>query len=291
MATARGYTAEELRQAEDFHTMALPLWREALVGMDWLSLRASAVYRGIGVPHGDGSAVVLVPGFLGSDQYLGDLFSWLRRMGYQPHMSGIGRVADCPNVLVERLFETIDQARAQSHRRIHLIGHSLGGVLVRSAAARWPDYIASIITMGSPFRGVRAHPLIVGAGRFIGGRIRARHEDRTGILPDCFTGKCSCESVKALRRRFPDDIPHTAIYTKTDGVIDWRRCVNEDPDWDVEVAGTHVGLVFNPQVYRHIAERLALASAPRPQRKPSRPKRKPPPKKVVARVPRAEQKP
>jgi hypothetical protein len=65
-----------------------------MVGMDWLSLRASAVYRGNGVPHGDGSAVVLVPGFLGSDQYLGDMFSWLRRIGYQPYMSGMGRNAE-----------------------------------------------------------------------------------------------------------------------------------------------------------------------------------------------------
>ncbi|MCH7836784.1 MAG: hypothetical protein IH864_07970, partial [Chloroflexi bacterium] len=90
--------------------MALPIWREALVGMDWLTLRASAVYRGIGIPHGDGSVVVLVPGFLGSDQYLGDMFSWLRRVGYQPYMSGMGRNARCPDVLTNRLIETVKSA-------------------------------------------------------------------------------------------------------------------------------------------------------------------------------------
>lgn len=279
MATVRGYAAEEIHEAEEFRSMALPLWREALVGMDWLSLRASAVYRGIGVPQGDGSAVVLVPGFLGSDQYLGDLFSWLRRMGYQPHMSGIGRNADCPNVLTERLYGTVQQASAQSGRPVHLIGHSLGGVLTRSAGARWPELVASVITMASPFRGVRAHPLVLGAGRIIGGRIRARRDQDPAILRDCYTGRCSCDFIEALRRPFPADIPHVAIYTKTDGVVDWQRCVNEDPDWDIEVSGTHVGLVFNPQVYRHIAEQLVLAARTRLE-KPKRPRKK----KKVARV-------
>ena len=45
---------------EDFQaSSSLPLWREALLGMDWISLRMSAVYRGIGVPKGDGSAVIV----------------------------------------------------------------------------------------------------------------------------------------------------------------------------------------------------------------------------------------
>src|SRR3989304_5462861 len=97
MAARPQFTQERIRREEQFDAMALPLWREALLGLDWLSLRASAVYRCIGVPRGDGSAVVLVPGFLGTDQYLGDMFSWLRRLGYQPYMSGMGWNAECPH--------------------------------------------------------------------------------------------------------------------------------------------------------------------------------------------------
>jgi hypothetical protein len=40
---------------EEFESAALPLWREPLVGVEWLSLRASGVFRCIGVPRGDGS--------------------------------------------------------------------------------------------------------------------------------------------------------------------------------------------------------------------------------------------
>jgi pimeloyl-ACP methyl ester carboxylesterase len=195
---------------------------------------------------------------LGSDRYLGDLHGWLRRIGYQPHMSGIGRNVDCPNVLADRLRQTIDHAYAQTERKVHLIGHSLGGVIARSAAVRWPELAASVITMASPFRGIHAHPLILEAQALVRGRIMARSADPT-VLENCYTGHCSCDFVDALRQPFPEEVPHTAIYTKTDGVVDWHRCINEDPDHDIEVSGTHVGLVFNPQVYRHIADRLALA--------------------------------
>jgi len=235
--------------------MALPLWREALVGMDWLALRASAVYRGMGVPHGDGSVVVLVPGFLGSDQYLGDMFSWLRRMGYQPYMSGMGRNAECPNILTSRLTETVNSAYLESGRKVHLIGHSLGGTVARSVGVRQPQLVASVTTMASPFRAVRAHPMVLGAAMMVRRRILSDPD----VQSECYSGLCSCDFFDSLRRPLRKSIVAAAIYTKSDGVVDWRCCVNDDPDTDIEVQGTHVGLVFNPQVYRHVAGVLASA--------------------------------
>jgi triacylglycerol lipase len=233
--------------------MALPLWREALVGMDWLSLRASAVYRGIGIPHGDGSVVVLIPGFLGSDQYLGDMFSWLRRIGYQPYMSGMGWNASCPNTLIERLLETIESAHHETGRKVHLIGHSLGGTLARSVAVLRPRLVTSVVTMASPLRAVRAHPMVLGAATIIRRRILSDEDVRA----ECYSGGCTCDFFKRLRRRLPESIAQAAIYTKGDGVIDWRCCVNDDPETDIEVRGTYVGLVFNSEVYRHVASLLA----------------------------------
>lgn len=235
--------------------MALPLWREALAGMDWLALRASSVYRGIGVPHGDGSVAVLIPGFLGSHQYLGDMFSWLRRIGYQPYMSGIGRNADCPDILTGRLTETVKSAYLESGRKVHLIGHSLGGTLARSVAARQPQLVASIISMAAPFRAVRAHPMVLGAAMIVRRRILSERD----IQSDCYSGVCSCDFLESLRQPLPESIVQAAIYTKADGIVDWRCCINDDPETDIEVSGTHVGLVFNAQVYRHVANVLASA--------------------------------
>ena len=44
-----------------------------MIGLDWLSLRTSPVFYGFGVPRGDGSAVILVPGFLATDVYLWEM--------------------------------------------------------------------------------------------------------------------------------------------------------------------------------------------------------------------------
>src|SRR5207244_11307809 len=143
MAKMRKYLEEEFESSA-----SLPLLLDALLGIDWLSLRISAVYLGIGIPHGDNSAVLIIPGFMGSDQYLGDMYSWLGRIGYQPYLSGIGRNADCPAVLTMRLRETIDRASEESGGKVHLGAHSLGVVIARGPATRWPHRVASVPPMG-----------------------------------------------------------------------------------------------------------------------------------------------
>lgn len=53
--------------------------------------------------------------------------------------------------------------------------------------------------------------------------------------------------------------PVTAVYTKADGVVDWRTCV-EDPGprrESVQVRGSHTGMGHNPAVLLVIADRLA----------------------------------
>ena len=97
---------------KDQQPASVPIWREALAGLDWMSLRASPVFYGCGVPRGDGAAVVLVPGFLASDWYLFEIHAWLTRIGYRAFMSRVGRNADCLDVIADRLFRTIESAAA-----------------------------------------------------------------------------------------------------------------------------------------------------------------------------------
>src|SRR5262249_43074828 len=120
-------------------------WTEALFGAEVLMLHATPVYYGFGVPHGDESGVVIIPGFLGTDLYLTELHAWLDRIGYRPYFSGIGVNAECPNLLIERrLNETIETALQETGQRIHLIGHSLGGIIARSIASQRPEDIAPV---------------------------------------------------------------------------------------------------------------------------------------------------
>jgi pimeloyl-ACP methyl ester carboxylesterase len=236
--------------------VARPIWREALAALDWLALRSSPVYYGLGVPRGNRSAVIVVPGFMGTDHYLYEIYYWLRRIGYKPYLSEIGWNAECPDVLVDRLLETVSKACDETGGKAHLIGHSLGGILSRAAATLSSEQVASVTTLGSPFRGISSHPMVLETAELVRKRILNR-AGRRETRPHCYTGHCSCEAVRALQVVFPATIQQTAIYTKSDGIVDWRVCLNEDPRTNFEVTGTHVGLAFNPAVYDLIARRLA----------------------------------
>jgi len=58
-------------------------------------------------------------------------------------------------------------------------------------------------------------------------------------------------------------VMETAIYTRSDGIADWRYCTTGDPNNDFEVPGTHIGLAFNASAYAVIARRLAGACSAR----------------------------
>ncbi len=233
-------------------------WTEALFAAEILLLHATPVYYGFGVPRGDDSAVLIIPGFLGTDLYLMELHAWLGRIGYRPYFSGIGINAECPNLLIQRhLNETIERARAETGRKIHLIGHSLGGVIARSVAGQRPRDIASVITLAAPFRGTVTNRTVLHASEAIRQRILQEHGQR--VLPDCYTGRCTCNFIDSLRRDIPESMIETAIYTRQDGIVDWRYCITKNPAVDFEVPGTHIGMAFNPSAYSILAERLALA--------------------------------
>jgi len=75
--------------------------------------------------------------------------------------------------------------------------------------------------------------MVIEMSKIVRARIREARRDET--KPACFTGYCDCNAVSALQIPCPHSIPHTAVYTKTDGIVDWRVCVNDDPATNVEV--------------------------------------------------------
>ncbi len=246
-------------RTQEYREADLPILSEVLFPAELVLLHAAPLYYGLGIPHGDNSAVVLIPAFLCPDAYLAPLHQWLARIGYRPFFSGIGFNTECPNLLIRRqLNETIEKALAKSGRRVHLIGHSLGGIIARAIASQRSADIASVITLGAPFRGTVAHSSILRAAKMVRRRILVKHGSE--VLPECYTGHCTCDFLDSLRHSLPDEVAETAIYSEGDGVVDWGYCKTDRPEADFSVSGTHVGLVFNASVYGIIAERLARAS-------------------------------
>src|SRR6202158_2386141 len=218
----------------DYQEAHISIWSEVLFAVELLMLHAAPVYYGLGAPRGDGSAVILIPGFLFPYHYLLPLHTWLGRIGYEPFFSGMRINAECPNLLIKRcLNETIEKALTKTGRRIHLIGHSLGGIIARSIAGQRPQDIASVITLGAPFRGTVAHSTILRAAETVRQRILKKHS--TGVLPACYTGHCTCDFVDSLQRSVPAKVLETAVYTPDDGVVDWKYCRTGNPEADFQV--------------------------------------------------------
>lgn len=234
------------------HGKDIALWRELYSAVDYCKLKASSVYYGFGVPRGKGEPVVLVPGFLGNDLYLTEMYFWLRRMGYNAYMSRIGHNAQCPDKLMHRLLRTVNRAYSQTGMPVHLIGHSFGGVLSRGVATRKPERIASVTTLGSPFKGVKVNPWVLWSIM----QVRRRAHKRPLKGKDCYTEKCACGFLCTMKSAFSSRIMTTCLYTKSDGVVAWEMCLDDDESNNVEVSGSHVGLVWNAEVYKVVAHRL-----------------------------------
>ncbi len=234
----------------------LPVWREGLNWFEYLQLKLSGVYYGFGVPRGDNSPVMVIPGLFETDLCFLEMRLWLRRLGYRVLGTGIWMNVECPEIVGDRLLKLISEEYAAHGRKVHLVGHSLGGLVARGIAYHLPDKIASLTMLGSPFRRVRINPLVAYALNFAHDYTSSR---RNCSHRNCFSLDCPCPGVTMMKGPFPSSVHETAVYSKNDGFVDWRACMNGNYKTDVEVHASHLGLRWNPEVYRVIAERLALA--------------------------------
>ena len=218
-------------------------------------LLADPVYRGVGVPRGDGGPVLLIPGFLAGDASLVVIGDWLRRMGHRPCDSGIQINVDCSNRAVIALERRLERAFERSGRPVAILGHSRGGHFAKVLAHRRPELVRCVVSLGAgldtPFDISLPTLGAIAAVR----AVHARTTDRS-TRHGCLTEGCGCDFALRYRAEFPADVPLTSIYSKGDGVVRWRSCVVPYARC-VEVTGSHVGLVFNRKAYRVVAEALA----------------------------------
>jgi len=110
------------------------LW-DPLALREMSALLRDPVFRGRGVPRGDGRPVLLIPGFLSGDWSLTVMFNWLERIGYKAHLSGI-----LFNVLdSERLLAGLRHRVAQIEAGAEVVQlfDSWAGILPEPAFERW----------------------------------------------------------------------------------------------------------------------------------------------------------
>lgn len=192
------------------------------------------------LPRGDGHPVLVLPGFMASDVSTRPMRKLLNTLGYDARGWQLGRNLGVRGKLREGLRQLLTRFHESHGRKISLIGWSLGGVYARELARQHPEMVRQVITLGSPFNG---HPLANNADALYRRVNPGAPVDWEGFR----------------RRRVPPNVPCTAIYSRTDGIVAWQ-CSMEDaaPNTEnLEVRGSHCGLGVNPQVLRLIAQRLA----------------------------------
>lgn len=199
-------------------------------------------------PDGDQHPVLTLPGFLGSDGSTALLRRFLISKNYRAYPWKLGRnngphsSGEHGELLDNRIIEIFEE----TGEKVSLVGWSLGGVMARNAARRIPDKVRQVITLGSPFDATLTSTSIAPLFRLVSGRDPTDEEFQ--VILDY------------NRPPPPEEIPTTSIFTKTDGIVHWRTCVERPaPNTDnIEVYASHLGLGFSPVVHYLLAERLAV---------------------------------
>jgi hypothetical protein len=232
-----------------------PIWREGRIGLEAAALMRNPVWRGEGVAPAGGQPVLLIPGFLAGDDSLGIMTRWLRRTGHHTRKAGIRSNVNCGSVALERLEERLETMAETRGERVAIVGHSRGGNFAKVLAVRRPDLVSGVVTLGSAqLNPLAIHPLVHGSVYAVGtlGTIGAR-----GLFKhSCRRGEC-CKSFWAdLESSMPGGIGFKSVYSRTDGIVDWRACLDPDAE-HVEIRSSHIGMAVHPDAYRVIAEALA----------------------------------
>lgn len=192
-------------------------------------------------PRGDGRAVVVLPGFGAGDGSTAPMRGYLRSLGYDALGWGLGRNGGDVQALTVAMLGRVDRLAERAGTKVPLIGWSLGGVIAREVARERPDLVEQVITFGSP---------VVGGPKYT--RVGEVYRRRGANLDQI-------EAIVDQRNRRPITVPVTAIYTRTDGIVAWRACIDRlSPDVEhVEVRTTHLGLGVHHEVFIEVASRLA----------------------------------
>lgn len=194
--------------------------------------------------------VLLVPGFMAGDWSLIRLASYLRHHDYRTYRSDISVNIGCTAEAADRLEQRLEAIAARRGQKVTIVGHSLGGMLARGLAVRRPDLVDSIVTMGSPVLAPGAvHEALQLQTRLLTVLTKAGFGGM--MSADCVAGPCARASWEESRRPLADGVGFTAIYSKRDGIVDWRSCV--DPiALPVEVRTSHCGMAVDPVVFDHV---------------------------------------
>ncbi|MFQ6007208.1 MAG: alpha/beta fold hydrolase [Woeseia sp.] len=200
-----------------------------------------------GLARGDGHVVMTLPGLLATDSSLSLMRAYLRRWGYDARRWKLGRNTGVTHQrdIEKMLDQRLEALYVESGGKVSLIGWSLGGLLAREMARRNPQFVRTVITLGSP----TGNPKSTAVWRL--------YEYVSGTS---LSDRAIRERIEDFRKPIPD-LPVTSIYSKTDAVVSWRIATIPAGEMaeNIGIHMSHFGMGFNPAVFFAIADRLSQA--------------------------------
>ncbi|EKS42664.1 lipase family alpha/beta hydrolase [Afipia clevelandensis] len=194
-------------------------------------------------PRGDGHPVLVLPGLLASDVSTLILRRYLDLLGFSTHPWGFGRNTGGVYSMRDKLAKLLTSVHNTTGHKVSLVGWSLGGVYARDLALQMPEMVRYVVTLGSPF-----------AGDISATNARAIYEMLSGEK----IADADLRDIRAIAGDLP--VPTSSLYTRTDGVVNWRTCLNRVSDTaeNIEVTlASHIGIGVNAAALWAVADRLA----------------------------------
>ena len=195
-------------------------------------------------PKGDGHPVLVIPGLGADDLSTVFLRRYLRHLGYRTYRWKLGTNLGPTAITVEGLPARLAELADKTGQPVSVIGWSLGGIFARKLARAEPESTRQVVTLGSPIRLARRRH---SNARTFYHLNRHRHVEELPLPLEDGHG--------------PLPVPSTSIYSRLDGVVAWRACldVTSKTSENVEVFASHFGFGHHPAALYAVADRLAQA--------------------------------
>ena len=199
-------------------------------------------------PNGGGKLVVLVHGLF-HNQSAWILFRrWMQGHGFATVCFSYASWNSGWDETVAGLRKDLESLlAAHPDREVHLVGHSMGGLLLWSALAGLEDSsrVKSLVTMGTPFAGSKLSPFALSSlGRYL------RYEG---------------ETVRAVTRLpLPSHVRRLALHSPADNMVlpnAALRC--KAPGWEEMTTRpvSHVAMLHSREVFREVRRWISPGDA------------------------------
>lgn len=226
------------RSNADASAPALPLFAREAVSFAYM--RVSAAFAPT-IPldvQGDSRSVMVIPGFMASDQTTSRLRRSLEAAGFQAHGWGLGRNKGIRADIFDRLDQRFDVLGID--HPVTLVGWSLGGLVAREYAKYAPERVAKVVTLGSPFSGDLRANNAWWVYEFVAGH------------------KVDAPPIEVSLSEKPP-VPTCAFWSARDGVVapGSARGRRHESDERIELDCSHMAFVARPEAIREIARAIA----------------------------------